>query len=82
MRPLRLPGFEKAMQHLIQRSVRDLMPPVLHSCKPDTPLKEVCGTMAWKGVHRIIVLDDEGKVAGLISALDAVRRFGEELEKS
>ena len=82
LRPLRLPGFEKAMQHLIKRSVRDLMTPVLHSCKPDTPLREVCGSMSWKGVHRIIVLDAEGRVAGLISALDAVRRFGEELEKA
>lgn len=80
LRPFKLPGFEKAMQHLIKRSVRDLMSPVLHSCRPETTLQQVCEAMAWKGVHRIIVLDAEGKVAGLISALDAVRRFGEELE--
>jgi CBS-domain-containing membrane protein len=81
LRPFKLPGFEKAMQHLIKRSVRDLMSPVLHSCKPETPLQQVCESMSWKGVHRIIVLDPEGKVVGLISALDAVRRFGKELEK-
>jgi hypothetical protein len=28
-----------------------------------------------------VVVDDAGKVVGLISALDAVRRFGEDLRK-
>ncbi len=80
LRPMKLPGFEQAMQHLIRRVVRDLMSPVVVSCRPETPLGEVCETMAWKGIHRIIVLDDAGKVVGLISALDAVRRFGKELK--
>ena len=80
LRPMKLPGFEQAMQHLVKRVVRDLMSPVVVSCSEDTPLSDVCETMSWKGVHRIIVLGDDGKVVGLISALDAVRRFAKELK--
>ena len=68
------------MRELLTRTVRELMSPVLVSCRPETPLAEVCETMAWKGIHRVVVLDEEGRVVGLISALDLARRFGDQLK--
>ncbi len=82
LRPSRDPAVQhtaKVMQALVQRQVRDLMTPVVHSCKPSDPLWLVCETMTWKEVHRLVVVDEDDKVVGLISALDAVRQYGEDL---
>lgn len=64
---------------LIRRTVHDLMTPVVVSCSPDDTLADVCQTMAWKHVHRIVVVDEAGKPVGLISALDAVQQFADSL---
>ena len=82
LRPQRVPTpTRESVSELIGRKVHELMTPVLQACRPDDTLAHVCETMAWKGVHRIVVVDDAGEVVGLISALDAVRRFGEVLKK-
>ena len=81
LRPPNILGFEHAMGALIKRQVREVMTPVLHACRPDDSLSKVCDKMGWKGVHRIVVTDTDGKVVGLISALDAVRRFGDYLKE-
>ena len=69
------------MRQMLTRTVQELMTPVVHACKPDDSLADVCMTMVWKGVHRLIVTDPAGRVVGLISALDAVRCFGEDLKR-
>ena len=68
------------MRSLLDRRVHDVMTPVVFSCRPDDPLHQVCETMVWKGIHRVIVTDDDNKVVGLISSLDLARRFAEELK--
>ncbi len=70
------------MRELLGRRVREVMSPGVHSCKPESSLAEVCETMAWKEVHRVAVVDQEGKVVGLISALDVVRLCGEAFKPS
>ena len=52
-------------------TVSDVMTPVVHKVKPSTPVEEVARMMRRKHVHRVIV-EDEGKVAGIISALDVL----------
>lgn len=64
------------LRTLMGRPVRELMNPVVHSCKEDDPVEELCKTMVWKSVHRLIVLRDDGKVCGLVSSLDLVRNLG------
>lgn len=66
---------------LLRRKARELMTPVVVSCRPDEPLAVVCETLVWKEVHRVIVTEADGTVVGLISALDMVRHFGEALRK-
>lgn len=67
------------MRELLTRTVGELMTPVVHSCHVNDPLATVCETMVWKEIHRVVVVDDENRVVGMISALDAVRCFGEQL---
>jgi CBS-domain-containing membrane protein len=66
---------------LLRRKARELMSPVVISCRPEEPLAAVCETLVWKEVHRVIVTKEDGTVVGLISALDTVRSFGELLRK-
>ena len=67
----------RIMKELVQRQVCEVMTPVVHACRPDDDLTTVCDIMVWKHIHRVVVLDDDRKVVGLISALDAVRSCSE-----
>ncbi|MCC6740748.1 MAG: CBS domain-containing protein [Planctomycetia bacterium] len=67
------------VEALLDRPVKELMTSGVVSCKPETPAADLCDTMVSKRIHRIVVLDGAGKLAGLISATDLVRKFGEEL---
>jgi len=70
------------MRQLMTRKACELMTPVVHSCRPESSLAEVCETMVWKEIHRVIVTDEEGRVVGLITSLDLARNFGEFIRKS
>lgn len=67
------------VQELLARPVWDLMTPKVEACRPDTPLSEVCKRMDDLRIHRVVVCDGEGKVAGLVAALDVVRWAGKKL---
>lgn len=69
------------IRELLGRKVIELMSPVVHTCHVDAPLAEVCETLVWKEIHRVVVVDDDHRVVGLISSIDAVRVFGELLRK-
>lgn len=51
--------------------VADIMTPVIYSVKESTPIEDVARMMWEKRVHRIIV-ERDGRVVGLISALDLI----------
>ncbi len=68
------------MKELLTRTVQDLMTPVVISCSPDDALSEVCRTFVWKEIHRVVVLDAERKVVGLISTLDLAEAYGKDLK--
>jgi CBS domain-containing protein len=50
--------------------VRDLMTPAVFSVAPDTPAAEVVEQMVELNVHRLFVVDRDGILVGVISALD------------
>lgn len=70
----------EVMRDLLKRQVRDLMTPVVISCKPDDPLSLVCETMVWKEIRRVVVAEANGTVVGLITSLDLARVYAEELK--
>lgn len=56
--------------------VCDVMTPFVLLVAPDTPVTSVARQMADFKVHRLFVVDDEGVLVGVVSALDVMRHFG------
>jgi CBS domain-containing protein len=54
-------------------AVRQIMTPVVLSVGLDASLAEVCETMLDRKVHRLFVIDQDGILVGVISALDILR---------
>ena len=71
-------GEGAAVSQLLRMPVREIMTPEVTSCAPSTPVADLCELMVSKRIHRVVVLD-AGKVAGLVSATDLVRHFGQSL---
>jgi CBS domain-containing protein len=51
-------------------SVAEIMSPVVHCISPDRPIEEAAAMMLDKRVHRLIVVDEELRVHGVLSAMD------------
>jgi CBS domain-containing protein len=56
-----------------RHTVADIMMPMAFSMNEQVPVGTLAAMMAYEGVHRIPIVDDDGKVVGLVSALDVVR---------
>jgi CBS domain-containing protein len=59
--------------------VRDLMTPAVFSVAIDAPCVSVITEMRELNVHRLFVVDDNGILVGVISALDVLRRLDPEI---
>jgi CBS domain-containing protein len=53
----------------------DLMTPAVFSVTPETPAEKVAEEMVELDVHRLFVVDRDGLLIGVISALDLLRHF-------
>ncbi len=51
------------------------MTPAVFSVTPATPLVSVAEEMVQLNVHRLFVVDRDGVLVGVISALDLLRHF-------
>ena len=58
-----------------REAIRDLMTPVVFSVSPTTPAHKVVEQLVDLKVHRLFVVDDDGVLVGVISALDILRRL-------
>jgi CBS domain-containing protein len=55
--------------------VRDIMTPVVFSVALDSPAAQAVEQMVALKVHRLFVVDDDGVLVGVISALDVLQRL-------
>jgi CBS domain-containing protein len=55
--------------------VRDLMTPAVFTVRPDAPAVTVIEHMRSLNVHRIFVVDGDGILVGVVTALDVLRRL-------
>lgn len=55
------------------RIVRDVMMPEVLSVGPDDPVERAVQIMAFEGVHRLVVRDRDGKLAGIVTSMDVLR---------
>ena len=62
---------------LEEHDVSELMTRALVSVAPDTSIPEAAGQMVRKGVHRLLVVEDD-RLVGLITATDLLRTIAQE----
>ncbi len=61
--------------------VRDVMHRKVISCRVDTPLKEVARRMDSEGINALVVVDESGDLAGVVSQTDLVKVSEHDWEK-
>jgi CBS domain-containing protein len=66
-----LTGFE--VENVDTTTVEEMMTPVVFSVTPDTPARQVVARMIALKVHRLFVVDSNGALIGVISAMDVLR---------
>jgi len=69
----KLKGFN--VERVDNTRVKDLMTPAVFSVAPDTPAAKVVSEMLALRVHRLFVVDGDGVLVGVISALDVMKRL-------
>lgn len=57
------------------RTVREAMTPEALSIAAGLPMEAAIHTMAFEGVHRLVVLDAEGHLEGIVSTMDVLRQL-------
>jgi len=66
-------GFE--VERVDPTAVRDVMTPAVLCVAPDATTSKVVGDMINLKVHRLFVVDDNGILVGVISAMDVLRHL-------
>jgi predicted transcriptional regulator len=72
-------GFE--IEELSADTVKDVMTPFLVTVEEDTPIGEVAARMAKSGIHRLIVVDDDQQIRGIVTSIDVLRWVAETEEE-
>lgn len=62
-----------------ERLVEDIMHYGVISCRTDTVLKEVVRIITDTDVHALVVVHENGMLAGIVSHMDILRLYGENL---
>jgi len=66
------PGFSAETKPVL---VSELMTPVVYSVRPQAPIQEVLSQLLQLQVHHLFVMDKDGVLVGVISALDILARI-------
>jgi CBS domain-containing membrane protein len=64
------PWWDAARMAQIQ--VGDIMTPAVYSLTPTTSVADATAVMAFEGMHHLPVVEESGKLVGMISALDVL----------
>jgi CBS domain-containing protein len=62
-----------------EKRVEDVMHYGVITCRTDTLLKEVVRIITDTDVHALVVIHDNGNVAGIVSHMDLLRLYGQNL---
>ena len=62
-----------------QKTVGDLMHKGIIACSLETTMDEVVRIVSDTSVHAIVVMDDDKRAVGMVSHIDIIRLFGEDL---
>ncbi|MFN7973050.1 MAG: CBS domain-containing protein [Acidobacteriota bacterium] len=65
------PGF--FTEPAAQPAVQDAMTPFVHTLPETATVPEAAALMTREGVHRVAIVDPDGRLVGIVSALDVMR---------
>jgi CBS-domain-containing membrane protein len=74
------PGQGFQIEELPADTVKDVMAPFLVTVEADTAIREVAARMAKFGIHRLIVVDEDQQLRGIVTSMDVLRWLPEEGE--
>lgn len=57
------------------RLVRDVMTPEMLAVAPDAPIDAAIKLMAFEGVHRLVVIDKDQRLVGIVTSMDVLREL-------
>ena len=63
------------------KTVGDLMHKGVIACSPETPLNEIVRIINDMSVHAIVVMDPNSQALGIITHMDIIRFYGEDLNQ-
>ncbi len=66
---------EFVAKNQLDHSVEEAMVREVHSVRADEPFSAAVKLMAFEGVHRVVVVDAEGGLVGILTAMDVVREI-------
>lgn len=58
-----------------RRLVRDAMTPSVLSVGQAEPMERAISLMAFEGVHRLVVIDDDKRLVGIVTSMDVLREL-------
>ena len=71
--PSALAHFEKDLRKAVGATVADVMDSDAPTCREDDTLETVATTLHDRGASRLAVVDDDGRLVGIVSRGDLVR---------
>jgi CBS-domain-containing membrane protein len=60
-------------QEVLERRVKEFMNPRVISVHPETPFASVAETMVAERVHRLMLVDQDGRLQGVVGTLDLIK---------
>lgn len=63
------------LAHPEAETIEELMTKRVISVTPDTPIEEIAKVLAKKKIKRVPVIDEKGKLVGIVSRADIVKAF-------
>jgi crotonyl-CoA carboxylase/reductase len=73
-----LPPQEEAVSH---KTVADLMHKGIIACSLSTPMDQVVRIVNDTSVHAIVVMDENSNAVGMVSHMDIIRLYGQDLSE-
>lgn len=64
---------------MAEKLVKDIMHSGVIGCRPETPLSDVVRILSDTDIHALVVTGDKGEVAGIISHMDVLPFYNQDL---
>ena len=66
----------------VPKKVADAMTPILFAVRAKDPAMDAVERMLETGAHRLVVVDDEGKLVGIVTPMDVLRAVSDAAKRT